>query len=330
MTDEELVAEALRLCRDDQLLRGLRAADKVEDRSLITPELEHFLELAALSKQLRENLYAPPSEGWTKQGESHGDRDFITYYKVVDGSKLWCRIESVIEASLYVPFLAVMNETDLYDTWVPKWNFPFKLGINRSTRLRQRGRVDQVVQLAVDMPWPLNNREIVFWGYAEEDGAENQDVGAKLQTVDETFDDGNLVPPPENGVVRMKFESEFMFRPCPPDHPALIKSKTKYPEGEKLILLTFCLYVDPLVRFVPKSFMNFCTRTAVGTVWRMILRVSEDVREEKRPAHKKIIAEKREFFSWVEARAKYLTGEVPPESSANDAKDKEESKTTNN
>jgi hypothetical protein len=158
----------------------------------------------------------------------------------------------------------------------------------------------------------MNKREIVFWGFAEEDGMANQNVGAKLQSVEEGFDNG-LVPPVENGIVRMDFEADFLFRPCPKDHPALLKSKTIYPDWENLILLTFVMDCDPKVSFVPQGFMNFCTRTAIGTVWRMILRVSEEVREGKRPTHAEVIASKRDFYSWVEERSRLLTGEQDPE-----------------
>jgi hypothetical protein len=315
LSDDELLVEGERLCNDDQLLPGLRIFRRVKDSSLFTDEQTEWIRRAELMETLRDNLTAPSSEGWTKQGESHGKRDFITYYKIEDGGKLKCRIESVIEASLYVPFLAVMNETDLYETWFPKWRFPFKLGINRSNKLKQRGRVEQVVQLQVDLPWPIHNREIVAWGFAEEDADLNRDVGAKLVTVDDDFD-GGLVPPPEKGIVRMDFEMDFLFRPCPPDHAALSKSTAHYPEGENLILLTTVMYCDPKIAFVPHSFMNFCTRTAIGTVWSMILKVSEEVREGKRPVHADLIASKREeLYDWVEERAQLITGMHPSQSS---------------
>jgi hypothetical protein len=111
--DAELVAEAERLGRDDQLLPGARLIRQIKDESLITDELKEFLRLAVISEKLRADLMEPVSEGWTKQGESHGNRDFVTYYKIEDGGKLKCRIECVIESSLYVPFLSVMNETQV-------------------------------------------------------------------------------------------------------------------------------------------------------------------------------------------------------------------------
>ena len=311
-SDEELLNEGTRLCDDDQILPGARLLTRIKDTTLLKEKHNEYLRRSKVSQTLRDELTSPTSEGWKKQGESHGHRDFIVYYKIEDGSKLKCRIESIIEASLYVPFLSVMNETDLYETWFPSWKFPFKMGICRSKKLKQRGRVDQVVQLTVDLPFPMNKREIVFWGFAEEDAEANQTAAAKLVTVDETFEESSgLVPPPEKGVVRMDFDASFMFRPCPPDHPALLHTKGEYPEGERKILITTVLYCDPLVGFVPHSFMNFVTRNAIGSVWRMILKVSEEVREGKRPAHAEIIARKREeVYDWIDERSKYITGEA--------------------
>jgi hypothetical protein len=82
----------------------------------------------------------------------------------------------------------------------------------------------------------------------EKDGAT---VAAKLVTVDESFGNGSgVVPPPENGVVRMGVEADFLFCLCPEDHPALLKTsptKSKFPEGESLILLTVVLYIGSVV-----------------------------------------------------------------------------------
>jgi hypothetical protein len=306
-SDEEILIEATQLCKDDKLLPGIKVFRKVKDTSLYTDEQKQFIHKAEIMEKLRADLLAPPSDGWSKQGESHGSRDFIVYYKVEDGGKLRCRIESVIEASLYIPFLAVCNETDLYDTWFPKWRFPFTLGMNRSEKLKQTGRCEQVVQLAIDMPFPLNNREIVFWGYADDDTEKDRKAGAKLLSVDEGFQ--GVVPPPEKGIVRMDLEAEFLFRPCPDDHEALKNSKAKYPEGERLILLTFVCNCDPKIYLVPHAFMNFCTRTAMGTVWRMILRIAEEVRAGERPAHSELIASKREeLYDWIEKQSEFITG----------------------
>ena len=213
-SDEDLLAEATRLYERDLLLKAARLLHTVQDTSKFLVVHRECLRRAAIMEKLRSDLTARSSEGWTKQGESHGHRDFIVYYKIEDNGLLKCRIESVIEASLYVPFLSTMNETDLYDEWFPKWSYPFKLGIRRSVKLAQRARVDQVVQLTVDLPLFMSNREVVFWAFADDDGPATRTVAAKLLSVDSDFDDGSLVPEVERNVVRIDFEADYYFVPA--------------------------------------------------------------------------------------------------------------------
>jgi len=307
LSDAELIAQGEALCRSDQILPGIRLLRKVSDGTLLTKEHAEFLRKGKLSEKLRADLTTPIEEaGWKKQGESHGNRDFVTYYKVEEGGQLLFRIESVIEASLYVPFLATMNETDLYETWFPKWRVP-KIGLYRSIRLTQPSRAEQVVQLTIDLPFPLSKREIVFWAFAEEDCVANRDAAAKLVTPPEGM--FKEVPNAEPGIVRMGFEADFLFRPCPDDHPALLKSKGKYPENESKILLTCMISCDPKIPFIPQTLLNFGTRTVVPSIWSMILSIAEQVRNGERPAHAERIASKREeIYDWLDERAAILTG----------------------
>jgi hypothetical protein len=307
LSDGELLSKSEQLYKEDKVIPAARLLRQVSDESKLTDLHKEILRRAGLAETLRENLTSPVTEGWTKQGESHGKRDFITYYKVEDG-KLFCRIESVIEASLYVPFLCTMNETQLYEKWMPKWRFPISMGLSRSNKLKQVGRCEQVVQLTLDLPFPLHKREVVFFGFAEEDVDETLTSSAYLRSVETGFDD-DLVPPVDDGVVRCDFSTDFLFCRCPPDHPALLHSRKTYPEGENLILLTVVMYSDPHIPLIPKSFQNFCTRVGIGSVWAMLLRVSEDVRDGKRPEHAEVIASKREeIYDWLDERSAIITG----------------------
>lgn len=315
--DAETLAQAEQYLKEDRLIDALLEFRKVQDANLLSASHKEGIFKGEYIEEVYQKLESPASEGWSKQGESHGHRDFITCYKVENGGKLWCRIESVIEASLYVPLLAVLNETDLYEAWFPKWSFPH-LGIRQSKKIKQAGRVEQLVQLTVDLPFPLNKREVMFWGFADDDSASRRRTAAKLLNVDENFEYHDI-PPTDKGVTRMDFVADFLFRQCPDDHPALQKSKTKYPEGEKKILATFVLFCDPKIGWVPQFFQNFCTRTAIGTVWRMLLGIAEDVREGKRKEHADLIVSKREeLYDWVEERAEAMTG-VQKTLSKNDA-----------
>lgn len=239
---------------------------------------------------------------WKKQAESHGNRDTIIYYKVEGHSKLICRIETPIEASLLVPLMAVFNESELYETWMPQFKFPFKMGVRKSDKLKEQpGRGAQVIKVTIDMPFPVADREVVFDTFAVDAIDELSLISMKGTSLDVGAEDG-LVPPPEPGIKRIDFDCGWVIRRCPDDHPCLQKSKHKYPEGEHLILLSLTQFVDAHVNWVPQSLINFCTRTALGGQWSSLLQVATDVKEGKRPDHAKCIEEKQELYGWVNER----------------------------
>ena len=62
---------------------------------------------------------------------------------------------------MLVPFLSVLNESELYASWLPNWSVP-RFRVRRSEKLAQRGRVSQVVLVTVDLPWPFSAREVVL------------------------------------------------------------------------------------------------------------------------------------------------------------------------
>ena len=69
--------------------------------------------------------------------------------------------------------------------------------------------------------------------------------------------------------------------------------------------------VDPKIDFVPAALMNFVTRTVIYTMWCMLLRVAEGVRDGARPAHAEAIAAKKEsLYDWTRARARDMVRRV--------------------
>lgn len=212
-----------------------------------------------------------------------------------------------MEASLYVPFLAVFNEPDLYQSWVPYWKFPFKVGIASSTRLAQKGRVHQVAQIVNDFPWPFGQRDVVLNGFADDDSVRSRIHCVKLRSLQSSNDD-DCVPPVGPKTVRMDLDGGFVFRPCPPDHPALSHSKKGDGDdgtgnNEKLVLITFTMMCDPKLELIPRKFLNFCTRIVMGSVWKMMLNVAEEVRDGKRPQFTELMENKRELYQWLQERA---------------------------
>jgi hypothetical protein len=305
-SDEELIGLADEEAEGERYLVAARLLRKVKNKELLQPVHHNIVRKAGITADVIEEHLKPPEQGWKKQGESHGHRDTIIYYKVEEHSKLTCRIETPIEGSLLVPLLATMTESELYHTWMPKWTFPFKMGVRDSQKLKDLpGRGAQVTQVTVDMPFPVADREVVYEAWAIDAIDELNLISMKGVSLEVGAEDG-IVQPPEPGVKRITFDVGWVIRKCPEDHPCLTKSKHKYPEGEHLLLLSLTQFVDAHVKYVPQALINFSTRTALNGMWASLLQVAEEVRDVKRPDHDKAIAGKKELYGWVNERIEYL------------------------
>jgi hypothetical protein len=354
-TDVELIARAQELVTEERLLAAARLLKKVDDSSLLHDSHDAILKSAAAFEVAIEDLLGQPlasstssdtgddssSSDWKKQGESNdGHFNTAIYYKVDDEARLTCRIDTPIEASLLIPLLSVLNEVDLYETWIPSWNYP-KMGIRRSQQLEERTRAHRTLIVTSNVPWPLATREVVMEAVAVDDIDETGWIAVRMETVET----GGVVPPPDYGVERMDFAGAFLFRACPADHPTLQRQHSnasnnstgmqhddtptptttdntdtsQEQEQERLVLVSFKMFLDAHIANVPMSLINFVTRTVIGHIWAMLLQVAQDIREGRRPQHAQVIADKPDFYRWVETRVQVMLDQLQEES-ALDAK----------
>jgi hypothetical protein len=56
--------------------------------------------------------------------------------------------------------LAVLNESDLFYTWMPSYKFPIRLGMKESHKLAEMGRGNQLIHVYGNLPLPLLDREV--------------------------------------------------------------------------------------------------------------------------------------------------------------------------
>ena len=84
------------------------------------------------------------------------------------------------------------------------------------------------------------------------------------------------------------------------------KHNPKYPKEEQLLLLSLTQYTNAHVKYVPQSFINFCTRTALSGQWASLLQVAQDVRDGKRPDHAKAIQQNHELYDWIKQRIEVM------------------------
>lgn len=263
------------------------------------------------------DFLSSPQTDWVKQGESHGEHDFTVYYKIEEGGRLTCRVESPVPFNLLVPILSVLNESDLYQTWIPYWKRPFRMGVSTSKNIFQDTKGHQVIQVQCDVPWPMGPREALFDVQAVDDIDENGFIIAKMTSIDDStvqnLPDSFKLPDLADGMTRCDFDGAVLFRRCPQDHPNYKKAKSKLsdtasPEG--LLLLQFLVYFDAKMAYVPQSMINFITRTAMGIVWNQLLTIAGQVREGTRKDHSDAIARKATFYKWVHDRCQYMNSHL--------------------
>jgi len=321
--DHELITEAEHHFKEDQLLAAARLLRKVRDNSLLQDKHIKVLRRAHDCQSFVDSLKSPVDDEseWTKQGENHGRHESVIYYKMEGetGTHLTARVETPIPSTLLVPLLSVLNESELYKTWLPSWERPVRLGVTKSEKLGQAGRVNQVLAVGTASPWPLAEREVIIGAWAFDDIDSCGDIAVRLKGLHTNSTETDVViPPPEGRAVRADFDGGFLFRKCPEDHPALvIKQDTTLErtdndgntdgEQEHVLLASFLMYVDPKISFLPQSVINFVVRTVIGRMWEKFLSVAEDVKDGKRPRHRDAIEEKREcLYDWVDERVEAM------------------------
>jgi hypothetical protein len=328
--DVSLIAQAEAEQKEERYLVAADLLKRVKDTTLLQDKHRQWMIWAEKTRAgMKDLLESPEGEDspWIKQSETHGNRDFLVYYQVNDLNQLCSRIDCAIESSLLEPLIAVLNESDLYQTWMPSWKRPVKLGVHRTKMLKEMGRGNQIIQVTVNMAWPFATRETVQHAVAVD--VIDQENAIAVTVFTETPRDNPCIPEPEKGVVRIDFDCSMVIRACPADHVCLAKSKHKYPADESLILVSLKNFVDAHVKGVPVSMINFMTRTALGSMWGALLGVAEGIRDGKRPLHAEAVASKRELYDWVGARLTIMLAKVKDDLDTDNGKgngDEEEAK----
>ena len=265
---ELLLTNAERLYHDDRLLGAYRILEPLlrsNPELMTSPQHRRILREGRLCRDLVSKL--PPyaedvatganadtdaadkdDGGWHEHHETHNNRRFIIRHRFEEGpggggargrgTTLHARMDCAIESDLLLPLLSVLNETDLYHTWLPDWDVPIRLKVRRSVKLRQTGRCSQVLLLTMDVPWPLAPREAVLRAVTCDDIDETGTIVIRLDSLNTGDEDGLVKEPEDRGAVRVDFAGGFVFRKCPHDHPAIMTARKRKRKNKTLHLPT--------------------------------------------------------------------------------------------
>ena len=327
LDDKELLKQAKTHYNEEQLLASARLLRKVKDRALLgrrkeedPPDFQNILDNAKIIEQAVDDLLSDPFThgGWKINHNHNASYNTTIYHKIVKqeaglfGDNIptfTCRVETPVSSDLLIPLLSVLNESSLYDTWIPSWKKPFQLGISKSEQLFKASRGHQIIRTQLNLPWPLKAKEVLMDVTAVDDIDSQGFIIAKLRTLKDatsTIPKGFTIPELPKNVVRTDFDGALLFRPCPKDHPNYESTRFNYPE-EHLILLQYTISL-PLSGLPPflKGLVDFITEKVIIRVWNMLLRVAEEVRDGKRSDHLQAIEEKSESYDWMHHRCQIL------------------------
>jgi hypothetical protein len=315
-SEERMLELVQSLYQDDKLLKAARVLQKVvNNSSKLSPqnlkqEHKQLLRLADECEKLinrfdidEDDAAENENEGsWicaSKSSKKMTEKDMTgntnLHYKTnSDHSELELRVETPIRGPLLVPLISVMNESQLFYTWLPSWKLPpVKFGIRPVVKLKQIGRCSQVIIVTFDLPWPLSPRQVVLQAVAADDIDDNGNIVVKLDTLQEGDLDG-LIPPAEENIARLELNGGILIR--------------KNPNDPKFILLQYYGHIKRSYS-VPSWFVKFLVKTVVSTIWDKFLNITKEVKDGKREKHAQVIQEKwDDLYQWVETRAAAMLG----------------------
>jgi len=320
--DDRLLQSARLLrkyCLDDDDYEKKKKNDDNDDNRKEEAEkaklVEYVLQKAKQSEtfmaMLRED--AEKDESWETQKSllstsSSRDQTKIYYKTIENDTKLILRVDQSIKREMLVPVLATLNESQLYASWLPSWTMP-KLKFSRTEKLDQRGRCSQLLLVTVECPWPFSTREVVLDALAFDDIDESGVVAVLLNSCD--CDDDERVPPIDHKYgqcTRVDFHGGFLFRAIPSEGEAWKNAREKH---EDEMIVSFIFNIDPKISYVPVSIIQFVTRTVIGTLWGMFMKIASKVKNGEMKDHAEAIQSKRlVLYDWVDERVQSMFARI--------------------
>ena len=288
---------------------ALKDTKEKEKEKLVKYVLEKAKQSESFIEMLRED--AEKDSSWeTQKSFSFGGRDQTKiYYKTTENdTKLILRVDQAIKREMLVPVLATLNESQLYASWLPSWTMP-KLKFSRTEKLDQRGRCSQLLLVTVECPWPFSTREVVLDALAFDDIDESGVVAVLLNSCD--CEDDERVPAIDHKFgqcTRVDFHGGFLFRAIPSEGEAWKKAREKH---EDEMIVSFIFNIDPKISYVPVSIIQFITRTVIGTLWGMFMKIASKVKNGEMKEHAEAIQSKRlVLYDWVDERVKSMFARI--------------------
>lgn len=312
--------EASNLFSNDRVLDAARMLRSSNNTDQFNAEHHEILNVAQKFEIMMEET--DNSDGsWKSIAKSYNtcgfmsDLDYRLSIQNDTHTKVEVKIVTVIPKDLLVPLLALLNETDLYQKWIPE--------VSKSEKIQQTGRVSQLLRLLINLPWPLPKLEFLYRGLGCDDVETSKNIMIKLDTLKEgdVVNGYEVPPPPDEGskVHRFDINGGFLFEPCTEDYmKRAIEGKFIKKEGgtanssnniniSDYLCLSLYFQMESSRFRLPESILKLMFKVSISASTSRFFRAAKDIKNKKKKEHCKRIQEKREeIYDWMDERASYI------------------------
>jgi hypothetical protein len=211
--------------------------------------------------------------GWNLEKVKKG---FTVKYKKNSGDTYSLRMEGVIDVPVF-NVLALIYEPEGHPAWLPF--------CDKATEMKKIHKSAKVVYQKYGFPLPLSDRETYLSGYGVDRFNRNGSILVLTKSIhdDKTIQKQLGVDIPEKSkCVRM--DVEFMAMEI-------------VPMGKEKIKFKSCVKMNPHVKYIPLSFINFLTRKAALTILEKLTKKAKSLKGSK---WEEAINNNKEYYGWLE------------------------------
>lgn len=294
---------------EDRFLDAYRELKTLKEEEL-TEEEKEVIKTGLACEEFVELVTNGVDDTWNAVGESTKNYRYqTTSYKFeTQPVRVDMVIESPVEASLFVPFVAALSEIDLYSEWVPNWSTP-KFRVTDTETLKKTGKFSKMFFTRAEAP--LNTIEFFTNGTIVDDTETSSKFLVHLGEMEDDHPSG-LVRPKEEGIARVTLGGGLIVRKCEPEteeRARALFSKNKANKDRKdedFYMITLSIVYRNRSRFLNPNFFikkmsSFMLKVVIGAIWNRLLSTAEEIRDGKRPLYDKLMEERKEDYEWLKA-----------------------------
>jgi len=266
----------------DQLiiLRGIKKSDglqhdfKIHIESVFKENQEFFEQIDEDLKDINHLVHQlQDEEGWNLEKVK---KSFTVKYKKNANDTVAIRMEGTIDVPVF-NVLCLMYEAEGHPLWIPF--------CSKANELKKIHRSCKAIYQKFGFPLPLSDREAYLWGY----GVDRFDRNGSVLIITKSYHNDKRIQqkyglevPDKSKCVRM--DIEFM-------------GSEIIPMGKDKIRFKAVVKMNPHVKLIPLSFLNFLTRKAASLVFE---KLSKKAKSLKGSQWDEKIQNNKEFYSWLE------------------------------